>query len=697
MIKRANKNSTLTLLALLTGGATALGGCGDLAADQANGGDNGGREAVGSVSLALQLSPGVSVNSFSYSITGPTARTGSINVSSSTTASALVSGLSAGPGYAASLSGTASDGTVCAGTSGTFAVSAGSTTPVNIAVACKKASTTGSILLKGTINVCPTVDSVSSTPPTGTSIALASSASDSDAGPSALTYHWTASSGTLSDANAHNPTLACAQPGLVTLTLAVSDGDAACNDTFTALVDCPADSALNESAWVEIGANNQAIARLITPYSVCPSITIDGVTQPMNLRVGPGTIPLRATNSDPVPGPSVVSSKASVFPVSTCEIDLPAGAAVATVAGKSLPLPKANVQRIVVLGDTGCRISIGNPYQACNDPTQWPFPVISTVAANMKPDLVLHVGDYHYRDNPCPADQPQCSGTPWGYGYDVWNADVFQPAAPLLAAAPWIMVRGNHETCNRGGQGWYRFLDPNPYSAAKSCDNAANDDVANYNDPWAVTVDGDTQFIAFDSANAGKSAYSPATKPADVVPFNNYTAELQSASVFSANTSFLSIFAVHHPILGFAPVAGAQPTGGNPALLSVMNAKYGQAYYPPGVALAMHGHVHDFQGISFSTNHPATFVAGHGGDNLDAALPASITAPPAPGAVIGQMAYSTSFGFMVMDRLGAQSWSYTAYKTDGTVLTRCTQVSTPCSGCADPARKQISCSPFGSL
>jgi hypothetical protein len=185
MIK--NSKTTMTLLALLTGGATALVGCGNLPADQAN--ENGGNADVGSVSLALQLSPGVSVNSFSYSITGPTARAGSIPVSSSSTVSTLVSGLSAGPGYAASLSGTATDGTACSGTSATFAVSAGSTTPVNIAISCKKAGTTGSVLLKGTINVCPTVDSVSSTPPTGTSIALASSATDPDAGPSALSYH----------------------------------------------------------------------------------------------------------------------------------------------------------------------------------------------------------------------------------------------------------------------------------------------------------------------------------------------------------------------------------------------------------------------------------------------------------------------------------------------------------------------------
>jgi hypothetical protein len=692
-----NKRTHLLLVALA--GGSLLAGCGVGAEDgTTNSASNG---AVGQVALALQIGNGLTVNTFSYSLTGPNPRMGSINVSNSTTVSTLLSGVPAGTGYGVSLNGTATDGkTTCSGTSGSFNVTAGSTTPVTVNVSCKTPGTTGSVLINGTINVCASVGSVSAAPPVGTSIAITSSASDSDAGPGALQYSWTTNSGTLSSATVANPTLNCTKPGPVSLTLTVTDGDPACSDSFNVQLACPPDSALGESAWVEIGASNQAIARLITPYTVCPSITVDGATSPMNLRVGPATIAVRPTSTDPTLAGAQTSgnSKASVFPVSTCEFNIPAGAVSATVAGKALPLPKTNVQRIVVVGDTGCRISIGNVYQACGDPTQWPFSVISTVAANMKPDLVVHVGDYQYRDNPCPADQPQCTGTPWGYGYDTWYADLFQPAAPLLATAPWLMVRGNHETCNRAGQGWYRFLDPNPYAAAKSCDDPANDDSGNYNDPWAITVDSDTQFIAFDSANTSKSAYAPATKPADVVPFNNYTAELTAAGVFSANTSFLSIFAVHHPILGFTPVAGAQPTGGNPGMLSVMNAKYGQAYYPPGVGLAMHGHVHDFQGISFSSGHPATFVAGHGGDNLDAALPASVTAVPAAGTVIGQMAYTTNFGFLVMDRLGAQDWSYTAYKTDGTVLTRCTQVAAACTGCSDPTPgKQITCSPFGSL
>ena len=47
-----------------------------------------------------------------------------------------------------------------------------------------------------------------------------------------------------------------------------------------------------------------------------------------------------------------------------------------------------------------------------------------------------------------------------GDTWDVWKEDFFKPGDALLAAAPWIMDRGNHEECERGGKGWARVLDP---------------------------------------------------------------------------------------------------------------------------------------------------------------------------------------------------------------------------------------------
>jgi hypothetical protein len=686
VVKLVRFDTALRIVALVS--VSALVGCAGGASTGSSGSD------LGSVKLALQLAPGVSLSSLSYSISGPGSYSGTINVASSSTVGAVIGDIAAASGYSLTLKGTATDTTTtCVGTSAPFNVVAAATTPVSVVIDCSLAHKTGSVLVNGTINVCPQVSSVSSNPPTGNVIAISSAAVDPDNGPQPISYQWTTTSGTLGSATAQNPTFTCAAPGLASLTLTVTDGDPGCSDTFNLQVACPSDAALAETTWVEIGANNQAIARLLTPYNACPAITVDGVTSPMTVRALPVTLPIRTTSTDTSIAAAMTSgnSKPSVFTTTTCEFLLPAGAAVAIVAGVKLPLPKPVVNRVVIVGDTGCRISIGNVYQACGDPAQWPFSVIASVTAAMQPDLVLHVGDYEYRDNPCPPGNTACAGQPWGYGSDAWAADFFTPAAPLLAAAPWIMVRGNHEVCNRAGQGWYRYLDPNPFDATdvKTCDNPANDNAGNFNDPWGVSI-GDTQFVAFDSSNVSKTAYSPAA-------FQPYTSELAEAGSLTSNANLLNIFAVHHPVLGYT--AANPPTVGSPGLQSVMNAAFPGNYYPPNTGIAIHGHVHDFQAFNFSSNHPATFVAGNGGDNLDSALPATFNPNgdlPAPNTVVNAFAYSQEFGFMVMDRVGAvgsKNWKFTSYRTNGTIIAVCTMAAPiACSGvCDSTPGTQISC------
>ncbi|MFL5304234.1 MAG: metallophosphoesterase [Polyangia bacterium] len=689
MLQLVRKNLTRSVVA--TAALAALIGC-DGVPSTGNGAPGTGA-AAGSIALVLSGVPTATFNSFSYVLAGPSNRVGSIETASSSTFSALIGGVAAGIGYSLTLTGTSTDGqTTCSGASASFSVTAAVTTSVSIAIDCHRPPNTGSIQINGTINLCPTVDSVTANPAVGNVISLASAATDQDGAPQPLSYKWTASAGTLNSTTAQSPTLTCAAPGPVSLTLTVSDGDPGCAATFNVSVTCPSDAALNESAWVEIGPNNQAIARLLTPYNTCPSINVDGVTSPMNVRAVAGTMPLRPTSTDATLAQAMTSgnSKPSVFTNTSCELLLSAGAASATVAGIKLPLPKPIVNRVAIIGDTGCRISIGNVYQACSDPTQWPFPVIAQAAAAMQPDLVLHVGDYHYRDNPCPPGNTACAGTPWGYGSDVWDADLFTPAAPLLKAAPWVMVRGNHETCNRAGQGWYRYLDPNPFDATgvKTCNDPSNDNSGNYNDPWAVSF-GDTQLVLFDSANTAKTAYAPAA-------FQPYTSELAAAAAL-ATPSFLNIWAVHHPVLGYS--AANPPTIGNAGLQSVMNAAYPGNYYPPNVGIAIHGHVHDFQALDFASNHPATFVAGNGGDNLDTALPATFNPNgdlPAAGTVINAFAFSQEFGFMIMDRVGAvgaKNWKFTSYRTNGTIIAVCTMAPpAACSGvCDSTPGTRISC------
>jgi hypothetical protein len=136
-----------------------------------------------------------------------------------------------------------------------------------------------------------------------------------------------------------------------------------------------------------------------------------------------------------------------------------------------------------------------------------------------------------------------------------------------------------------------------------------------------------------------------------------------------------TIFTNHHPILGFAPIAGSNPAPGNLALQSVMANLNAQAYYPPGVHVALHGHVHDFQAINFASAHPATIVSGNGGDNLDVALPDPLPAGSVPARARRSTDHAhASFGFLVMDRgRAATGWTFKAYAKAGKLMATCDQ------------------------
>ncbi|GAC1425310.1 MAG: metallophosphoesterase [Burkholderiaceae bacterium] len=438
----------------------------------------------------------------------------------------------------------------------------------------------------------------------------------------------------------------------------------------TMVVGCGGDYAIDEaskdvyllSSFVVMASDSTATARIVTTNSQCPLIVADGNASRMQLRAAAATLPQRTTASAPA------DSKPSEFPVTTCELRLPTGATTVTVGSRRLPVAKPSPTRIVILADTGCRMKkADNAFQACSDPAAFPLGTIADVAAALKPDLVMHIGDYHYRENACPADVGGCNDSPWGYGWDTWNADLFTPAAPLLAAAPWIVVRGNHEECTRAGQGWFRMLDTQAYATNRTCDVSSNDELANYSMPYAVSLGADTQMIVFDSARAGKVALSTTDSQ-----FTQYQSQFRVVEQLAAKAGIVSMFANHHPILGYTPVKGAIPLGGNVALQSVMQSLNATAYYPPGIQAAFHGHVHDFQAINFSSSHPATFVSGNGGDNIDPALPDPFptAVSPAPGVALDAVTHSTTFGFMLMERIGT-AWSFKAYSRSGAVMATC--------------------------
>lgn len=422
-------------------------------------------------------------------------------------------------------------------------------------------------------------------------------------------------------------------------------------------------------SYVLVGPDGARLARALTLGADCPAIVMDGRSSPMAVRAPAGAAPLRTTRSDPA------DSKPSVFARTVCEALIPASVRRAAIDGAPLPLPPARITRIVVIGDTGCRLKkspTGSAYQACNSKADYAFARVAASAAAWKPQLVVHVGDYHYRESPCPEGNAGCAGSVWGYGGDSWMADFFEPGAPLLRAAPLALSRGNHESCSRGGQGWMRFLDVAPFSAARSCDDPANDAVADYSDPFAIPLGGGAQLIMFDSSNAPAGVM-----PAGDIRLGRYNDNFVAMRALATRAPY-NIMVDHHPLLNLGAYAGpdgkVSVVGGNAGLQQVFG-PLSPTFAPPGVKLLLSGHVHLWEATSFNGAFPGQFVAGFSGTQEET-VPLPPAAPPgvmaAPGAVVDAFSsWSVGFGFMTMTRTGPDRWRVEVRDLDGKVVNRC--------------------------
>jgi hypothetical protein len=363
------------------------------------------------------------------------------------------------------------------------------------------------------------------------------------------------------------------------------------------------------ASWVELGPDGVILARAVMAKgSACPSLLLGAVAKPMQARVQPN----------------------DKHPVLVCEAEIPAGTASASLEGHALPLPKKTATRIAIVGDTGCRVK-GNDPQACNDPKRWPFAAVAQRIADSKPDLVIHVGDYLYRELECPKGNKDCAGGPAGDGWKTWKADFFAPAKPLLRAAPWVMIRGNHESCTRSGHGWFRYLDPRPMPA--SC--------TEYTKPYAVPF-ADVKGIVLDSAMAEDEK-----APADQV--TAYAEQFKEISALASDNSWIL---THRPIWAFAPSRAKTAE----EKLEIRNATLQAASenrLAAGVKLFVAGHVHFFEVLTFKTERAPVLVVGNGGTLLDRPITSPLVGKSLGGAEIafGEVK-AQGFGFVTMSPSG---------------------------------------------
>lgn len=435
---------------------------------------------------------------------------------------------------------------------------------------------------------------------------------------------------------------------------------------LSALAGCgslPPATAPETFSYVVLGEQGAAVARLLTSAGACPAISIDGKEQPMRVRSLPGTAAPRA------PGQA-----AAAFPVLACEAPLPAAVARVSIDGRALPVPQAEAKRIVVIGDTGCRLAAKDQrYQDCNDPSEFPFETIAARAAAWKPDLVVHVGDYHYREDPCPANRPGCAGSPFGYGWDTWRADLFVPGRALLEAAPWVMARGNHELCQRAGQGYWRYIDPRPLLPGRDCDDAARDQEANHSDPYAVPLGRGAQLIVFDSSNTSWKGIK-----ADDPRMARFADTWRKMDALSQGASY-NIGVNHHAVLGIIATRKAdgslQFNPGDQGMLDAF-AAVSAGLLPPRMHALLSGHAHLWEQVSFSSAHPSQFIAGFSGTDSDLfPLPADLPRDSVVqgGAVVEHFSsWVGDFGYMTLERLGPAIWKVQVWDRKGKERNSCT-------------------------
>ena len=364
----------------------------------------------------------------------------------------------------------------------------------------------------------------------------------------------------------------------------------------------------------------------------------------------------------------------------SCSAKIPHGALSATVGGRSIAasMPK-ETDRIAVFGDTGCRLK-GTTVQDCNSPESWPLAQLSRSVAAERPQLIVFTGDFFYREAACEtSNTAQCAGSPApGAGLPfkdtalAWQADVFTPMASVLAAAPIVVVRGNHEACARGGNGYYIYFDPrdgteDTCAPELSSSGALVNPADKLNESYAVDVDvrgqENLRLVVVDSAYGYDCEVSP------ILP--QQVAAYQEA-VRLAQRGAQSWLLVHRPVIGWQVNDDCAPTGGWVSGDQQV-ASYGLL---DDYSVIISSHIHLAQAMNIP-GVPPQVVLGNGGTLLEPPTPFTlpVTGPnfdPAfayPAPTSGW--WDVRFGYALVQPRANGNWLWQMKTPDATLFRNC--------------------------
>ncbi len=375
------------------------------------------------------------------------------------------------------------------------------------------------------------------------------------------------------------------------------------------------------ASWVQYTTDGIQVRAVVAGR--CPSIGFDGELTRMKERASP-------TDS---------------HPNSVCVAEVPEGTRTIDLSGSKLPAPPTNKpKRIVVMGDTGCRVSVKHGlYQACNNSSIWPFPQVAASVAAYAPDLIIYTGDYIYRESACPAGNKGCADTPFGDNQATWEADWLLPAKPVHNAAPLVLIRGNHETCNRAGNGWFRYLDPRPYP----------DKCLPTTEPWFMDA-GPLKIAILDTGTLKDTDGQPLTKL--------YSDQLRKLHNILNTDGWI---ATHRPFWG---VGADDDTAQRIEPTKILQDAMRSAGLPLHARLMIGAHLHLAEVLDFGNRRPPQLVVGNGGTQL---VPRVSLSTEIDGAAIKTLRMIYQYGFVTMEPTEHGGWTIIFRDVDGRAIENC--------------------------
>lgn len=328
-----------------------------------------------------------------------------------------------------------------------------------------------------------------------------------------------------------------------------------------------------------------------------------------------------------------------------CQANIPVlrdGIRTARVGGVPVPatLP-GYFKKIAFIGDTGCRIDDDEDpsdidVQDCSRTSgtdvndYWPLSRVARSIARDKPELTVFTGDFFYREDACPVGyEARCGGSPPpvpGYQFNDteygWLADVFVPMAQLFRAAPLLAVRGNHEQCDRGGNGWFLFFEVTRSAGPDACAPPLIGGATpkNISPSWSfdapISKGRTLRMVVVDSAYG---------RNFDITPWaSTQRAEYEAAANLSKPSKGRESWLVtHRPMFGIEPVEEAVP--GLLQWTSIDQTAAGQGLID-NYQMMLASHVHVAQVVKIP-GQPPQMVVGNGSSKPDVASQGSYTRP----------------------------------------------------------------------